>query len=354
MKKIVGILFLLALAFASCSDHDDDIANLPDNNENEEGVSPQNPYKTGKDLSSSAYATWDNKGMDDKYYMLGYGYDATGKYAHPASVRNKVLNFEVYDKDDGSVLFSKSTSSGPELFIAGTQRECVQDLAKKAGFSTTEISKYRNLFKGKFDSPFKNDTSFPELSYYYHGVSQINVVYHLSFLYSTYRKDRFQSSYLTNNFKADLETKSAEEILKIYGTHILSSILIGERMDYLYRYAADEKSSSSDWFLYNTHRYFSQGPSAWTSSPKKDPPLKENMYIEVVDGTRPNPNTWMVDITNFQGKRIEFNGWKSITDNSLTLVAFRNDDGLIPIYEFVKDPAKREALTKAYEKYLSE
>lgn len=351
MKKVVYILFLLILACTSCSDRDNDITDLPDNNE----TPLPNPYKTGKDLSLSASVTWDRKGMDDKYFMLGYGYDATGKYAHPASVRNKVLNLEEYIKDEGPVLFSRSTSSGPDLFIGGTQRECIEDLGGKAGFSAGEISRYRNLFKGKFDSPFKNDTSFPGLSYQYHGVSQINVVYHLSFLYSSYRQELFQSRYLTDNFKADLESKSAGEILKIYGTHILSSILIGERIDYLYRYAGDEKSNSSDWFLYNIHHYFSQGPTTWTDGPKKDAPLKENMYIEVIDGTRPDPNSWMIDITNFKGERIVFDGWKNITDNNnLTLVNFRNDRGLIPIYEFVKDPAKREALTKAYQEYLSE
>ncbi|PXV63050.1 MAC/Perforin domain-containing protein [Dysgonomonas alginatilytica] len=353
MKKLLSVLFVLVLACVSCSDGDD-LTGDPDPNRNSNGEDKKNPYKTGKDLSSSTFAAWDNKGMKDTYFMLGYGYDVTGKYAHPSAVRNKVIDLEAYDKDEDAVTFFKSTSSGPEWSIGRTRQECLEVLGENAGFSSAEISKYKNLFKEKFDSPFKNDSSFPNLSYYYMGTSQVNVVYHLYFFFSSYRKERFQTKYLTDGFKADLETKSAEEIIKIYGTHILSSIKVGERMDYLYRYAPDENSNSYSWFLYNTHKYFSQGPSAWGSAPENDPPLKENLYIEVVDGTRPNPNTWMVDITNYQGERIIFNGWNTITDDNLTLVAFRNRDCLIPIYELVKDTVKKEALIKAYEKYLSE
>lgn len=349
MKNLLSILLIFVFACVSCSDNDPD----PDPDPNG-GSEKQNPYKTGKDLSSSSLVKWNNKGMDDAYFMLGYGYDVTGKYAHPSAVRNKVLDLEAYNKDEDGVSFFKSTSSGPEWSIGGTRQECIETLGESAGFSSNEISKYKNLFKEKFDSPFKSDSSFPDLSYNYMGTSQVHVVYHLYFFYSSYRKEQFQTRYLTDGFKADLDTKSPEEIIKIYGTHILGSIKVGERMDYLYRYAEDKHSNSYSWFLYNIPRYFSHGPTIWGSAPTSDAPLKENLYIEVVDGTLPNPNTWMVDITNFQGERIIFDGWNTITDDNLTLVAFRNNNGLIPIYEFVKDPAKKEALVNAYEKYLSE
>lgn len=349
MKNLLPVLFVFIFACISCSDNDSN----PDPDPNG-GGEKQNPYKTGKDLSTSSLVTWENKGMDDTFLMLGYGYDATGKYAHPSSIRNKIIDIEKYDADNDAVNFVKSTSSSPELAIDGTQRECIEDMGRQAGFNDAEIGKYTNLFKAKFDSPFKNDSSFPQLSYSYYGTSQVNVVYHLYFLYMSSMQEKFQTKYLTDEFKADLESKSAEEIIRKYGTHILRGVLIGERMDYLYRYAEDKKSNSYNWFVYNIYRYFSHGTTTLGNTPEEDAPLKENLYIEAVDGTLPNPNTWMVDITNFQGERIIFNGWNTITDANLTLVNFRNKDGLIPIYEFVKDPAKKAALVKAYEKYLSE
>lgn len=351
MKKIFPILFSFLFILVSCSDNN--------HNDPDPGTDPApdptpkvNPYKTGKDLSSSTFVDWDNKNMGDEYFMLGYGYDATGKYAHPASVRGKILDMVKFAEDFGRINFFRSTSVGPELQIGRTLEECRESMGWNAGFSDSEIAKYKNLFKEKFASPFEGDKSFPDLSYQYLGISQVHVQYHLYFLYMSHMEKKIYP-YLTEEFRNDLETKSADDVIKIYGTHILTSIKIGERIDYLYRYAEDENSNSYSWFLYNMHRYFSQGPSTWGSEPEKDPPLKENLYIEVVDGTRPDPNGWMVDITNYKGERIIFEGWKDITDANLTLVDFRNKDCLKPIYDFVNDPDKKEELIKAYEKYLS-
>ena len=352
MKQILSILFiLLFIIFTSCSDDNSgtEPGDDPGGNEKEK----ENPYKTGKDLSSASFLNWDNRGIEDTYYVLGYGYDATGKYAHPSSVRNKVLDMEKFDEDYDRVYYSRSTSAGPELNIGRTQEECRKSMAWKAGFSDDEISQYKNLFKEKFVSPFADDTSFPDLSYQYLGISQMLVQYHMYFFYMSYLEKRIYE-YMTDEFKNDLESKSAEEIIQIYGTHILTAIKIGERIDYLYRYAGDENSNSYSWFLYNMHRYFSQGPSTWGSPPEGNSPLKENLYIEVVDGTRPDPNAWMVDITNYTGERILFEGWNNITDANLTLVDFRSNNGLEPIYNFVYDPVKKEELRKAYVKYLSE
>jgi len=353
-KTLLRIFPILILIFISCSDNIDNTNGNGNGNEQEKA---QNPYKTDKDLSSSFFLTWDNKVMHDEYFVLGFGYDVTGKYAHPASVRNKVIKIRefVEDYEGTRVYIDRGTSSGPELSIRGTEKECIENMGLKAGFNENEISKYKNLFKGNFISAFEKDTSFPDLSYNYLGITQVNTNCRLSFHYTDYLRELVLSKYLTDEFKADLEIKTAEEIIKQYGTHILKDIGIGERIDYLYRYAADENNNSYNCFIYNNNQYFSLSPLVMCKKPEGDPPLKENLYIEVVDGRRHNPNAWMVDITNFKGERIIFDGWNNIiTNDNLTLVNFRTTDCLIPIYEFIEDPAKKEAFIQAYEKYLSE
>lgn len=354
MNKALSIFFFL-LVLSACSDDDKfgpGTKPPPDPNPDDGKEETENPYKTDIDLSSSAFVGWDNKHMEESYFMLGYGYDATGKYAHPVSVRNKVIDIEKFDEDYNDVTLFMATSGGPELQVAGTQKECRETMAERAGFSTSEIIKYKNLFKGAFESSFENDTSFPGLSYSYWGISQLYVKYHVYFLYMSHMQERFQSKYLNDQFKADLETKSPEEIIKRYGTHVLNSIKIGERIDYLYRYAEDKNSNSYEWFLYNMHRYFSQGPSIGGSKPQNNAPLKENIRIEAVDGTLPDPNTWMVDITNYKGEIIQFDAWNRITDANLTFAEFRGNNCLIPIYEFVKNPDKKAELIRVIEKYL--
>ena len=352
MKRILSAFFFL-LVLSACSDNEKNIPDPdPDPNPDDGKEEPLNPYKTGVDLSSSTFVGWDAKSMEDPFFMLGYGYDATGKYAHPASVRNKVIDIEKFDLDYDDVVVLRGTSSGPELYIGGTQDECRKSMAERAGFKSSEIYKYANLFKGAVDSSFINDRSFPDLSYRYLGVSQMHVLYHAYFSYMNHMQDRFQTKYLTDGFKADLETKPAAEIVRLYGTHVLNAVKIGERIDYLYRYAEDKHSNSYNWFMYNMHYYFSQGPSMGGTQPGSSAPLKENLYIEAVDGTRPDPNAWMVDITNFEGEKIRFDAWNEITDANLTLVDFRGNNCLIPIHVFVKDPDKKAELMDLIEHYL--
>lgn len=355
-KNLFPLLFLMFIVSVSCSDdnHND---NDDSNNNDGDKEETRNPYRTDIDLSSSQYIAYDKKGMQDTYFMLGYGYDATGKYAHPSSVRNKVLDLEKYKNDyKSSIILRWSSSAGAGLGLNGTKKECIETLGEYVGFSKTETAKYKNLFKDNIDVAFKNDTSFPNLSYKYIGTSQLFTYYHAYFLYLSSMQERFQTKYLTDEFKNDIDTKPAEEIISTYGTHILKGILVGHRADYLYRYAEDVNLNSYDWFLYNNHNYFSFGPWSWGNKPEMEAPLKENLYIAIIDGKQYNPNAWMIDITNYKGEPIVFNGWKDIDDKieNLTLINFRGDDSLIPIYEFVKDPLKKEELKKAYERYLSE
>lgn len=357
MKHILALLFLSLLVFMSCSednrlnpDPDGDNSD-PDNNKKE------NPYHTNIDLSSKKSVTWDDENMEDEYLMLGYGYDITGNYAHPSSVRSKVINFKELEEDYGDlVTFMMSTSASAELNIGYTRNECVQSLGRYAGLTDEEILKYKkNLFKDKFESAFKDDTSFPYLDYKYLGISEMYVNYHLFYIVMPYMQKRIAEKYVTQEFSSDIDTKSPEEIINKYGTHILTSILIGKRIDHFYRFAEDQNSNSYNWFLFNINSYFTRQQSASTNAQEADPPLKENLYVEVIDGTQHKPNAWMFDITNYKGQHIKFEGWEngSIYKNN-TLINFRSTQGVVPIFNFVKEGDKKEALMKAYEKYLTQ
>jgi len=340
MKKLIPILFLLVFACASCSDDD--------NNNPADHGSQDSPYKTGKDLSTTTQVRWENKGIEDKYYMLGYGYDVTGKYAHPASVRNRVIDIDKFaEEDESRINKSWTTSSSPIFQMEGSAEKCRAEMASKVGFSDKETAKYRNLFRDTFISPFKNDTSFTDLEYHYASISQINIV-----CFMEYIEEHFDMKHLSDEFKSDLQSKTSEEIINIYGTHVLKNIVMGEKINYLYRHTISIDNPGSRWFLFKIHSHFIPGPGMWDDKPEVATPLKENLYVEVVDAM--HPKAWMIDITNYTGERIVFEGWNNITDDNQTLVDFRKKNCLVPIYELVDDTQKKEELREAFEKYLTE
>jgi len=80
--------------------------------------------------------------------------------------------------------------------------------------------------------------------------------------------------------------------------------------------------------------------------------------MEVVDNVTAKPNAWMIDVTNYNGTRIEYKDWyKDHDPNEATLIDIdfgNNLPGIIPIYEFVTDPVKKKEIQVAVERYLSE
>lgn len=56
---------------------------------------------------------------DGKYDVLGFGYDVTGEYLHPRSVRSPVLDIEKYEKDHGKRLIYSTSSFGFDRMYYG-------------------------------------------------------------------------------------------------------------------------------------------------------------------------------------------------------------------------------------------
>lgn len=343
MKSKLPFFTLSLFLLASCSKAPEDKPITP---EPEEKI---NPYFTGIDLSNTRHINWKTEELPDKYYMLGYGYDITGKYAHPASIRHKVIDINAYDNDGETVYHNFSSSGKPDLEISGTRETCIQVMGKRAGLSEEELSKHKNIFRETFESPFESDTTFRSINYKYEGISQ--VVVYASFGIFEMDLEKFRAKYLTSEFKKDLETKTAAEIITLYGTHVLKKINVGQRMDYFYRH--NHESDGRHWLIPTIRKYFLPAPSVWTETPQEEAPLKQNLSIELIRANRLiATNSWMIDITNYTGKKIVSLEWNNILEKDHTLVNFSRNDGVVPIYEFVKDTAKKEALIKAYNAYL--
>lgn len=232
-------------------------------------------------------------------------------------MRNKIIDVDSYEADsEGSASLFKVLSGSAEINIFGTKKECLTNLASLAGFDKSEINKHKNLFKATFESTFVNDTSYPNLDYYYSGYSSVSAIYLARFIYSS----RYMNKYLTEAFKSDLQSLSADQIIIKYGTHLLTEVYVGMRIDYLYRANSSDRDVLNRWSGYNAFYYFQIPTSGLTVyKPDIENPQKENIYIEVVDGRQAKPNSWMIDITNYEGTPVTFEGWGKTENTDLAL-----------------------------------
>lgn len=352
MKKLLSFSLLFCMLLTACSD--DSAKDLPEVDSNK--------YITGVDFSkeySLEKATPTFK--DEPFHALGYGYDITGKFAHPESIRKKVIDTQKYEGN-----FSHRIVGHQGVFrhrglgtIYGSKNEVKKQLLMKMKIESNDYAKeYKNAFRGVLDTPFENDKTFTDIEYYYAINAFTSSLYEYFFDLSDSETHLLSiKRYLTDEFKSDLETKSAKELISLYGTHVLVDIEIGMRQDYYYRTTLNEYLKrnmirASDKYLHSTPGIF--------QSPFEGPiNQKENIYTEYVNGFDEvgEANAWMIDITNYtENMKVRLPVYASAENNPI-LVNWGTDSGsspIIPIYEFVSDGAKKEALIQAYKEYLSE
>ncbi len=344
-KKLLSSL-MVALTLFGCS--------KSENLETEVLPKEEDKYKTGVDLSNSSSIQSENFWTEDPYLMLGYGYDATGKYAHPTAIRKKVFDVvKLEEEREGRVSFFRSSSSGSELHMSGTIEDCIRQMSRTTGIDVDKVINHKNLFRGVFETPFTNDTTFKDADYRFLGFSDVMTTGRSFFNYPVASSQNELEQFLSEEFIQDVNSKSADQIIAHYGTHVLQWIVIGRRIDYLYRYADDMERAAVDWIYYNKSRFFQAWTTVWASEPSRRAPLKENLFVQVVDNLDHSPNCWMIDITNYKGQPVKFSGWDALDESDVTLVDFGNDNGsLIPIYDFIADESKKAQVIEAFEKYL--
>lgn len=357
-------LFALALiallnCFIACSDDDPENVIPPSPQE-------QNKYITGTDLSRSynlekALPTF----SDETFHALGYGYDITGKYAHPDWIRKKVVDPQKFEDDHyHDVMHHWSVFvHGGSGTITGAKDDVKKEILDMLNLDTRNISvEYKNAFKGIFDTPFENDTVFVDHEYYY-AIDRFASTWYEHY-FNLFGNEDFLTllDYLTDDFKSDLVSKSAKEIIALYGTHVMVDVEVGWRQDYYYRNTSNDDLQKR--MVYASSQFLGSTPGIWMSPGPNTSNDKENLYSEYVSGVDGvnEPVAWMFDLTNYeQGLHFESRE-HAIQNESLVLIGWGKRSNfsstgfgpIIPIYEFVSDVSKREALQKAYKEYLEQ
>lgn len=353
-NRIVIIMAVTLTSITACSD---------DNTEDITPTSPaeaKNEYLTGVDLSKSYLLTKSLPTFENEtFHALGYGYDVTGKYAHPDWIRKKVIDPQKFEDDhyDEVMHHWKMFYHRGLGTLIGTEEEVKLKLLEELKLKTEDTqTDYRNAFKGIFKTPFENDTTYTDLKYYYAIDAFVSSWYEHHFLLFSEKDLLPLRNYLTDEFKADLESKSAKEIIKLYGTHVMVDIEVGWRQDFYYR--TSSKDDLQRRMVYASGQFLKSTPGIFVSPDSTKYYEKENIYSEYVSGVSPvsEPNAWMFDITNYD-KKLKFETRENKIENKTLVLVNWGDRSrvgpIVPIYEFISDANKREALKQAYIEYLS-
>ena len=275
---------------------------------------------------------------------LGSGYDVFEKYADVSQVKAQILDYTKLN-DDG--LIEKKTLEHSTFHTsAGTSiTEYSQSLKISVGLSGSYM-----FFSGSVKTNFSsNRYCYDSYSFAtYH--SMINK-YQLR-LPTDWNGDDLKP-YLRSQAKSKLNdpTVSAQEIFDIYGTHCLTGLVVGGRLDYSVSARTRDLKESVSIGVY-AEASFSKG---FGSGSLNTEVINETEYNQFAQSMEKHLEVYggSSELGQHIINKDDYDAWINSIDNNLIFCNF-TQNGLIPVWEFCDDDARKAELQTAYATWASD
>ena len=333
MKKNLNLKFLVAAAViaatsvvTSCKK---DLVKSPNDQ--------SNPSKLGTQSAG-----------DNKYDLLGFGYDVTGEYASSTSSTYKVIDIDklVADAPDRYVT-DVNVSQYAEYNAGGNAEDYSSSLSQS--YSATIGLK---VFGATLKSSFK-ETSAISSKYSYASASQIIRQKRLKF---NAPNDLIRANYLTAQFKSDVSSMTPQQLVAKYGTHVLTDIVLGAKLNVYYR---SETSSSNKTTAVSAgmkanglFKIFSVSADIDYSTSDVNSNYNQTLYYSTVGGDGSKGLFGEISLDN-SAPKVNIGNWQSsCTRDNAALIQFGSKDALIALYDLIDDAAKKQAVQAYITQYL--
>lgn len=178
------------------------------------------------------------------YNVLGYAYDVTGEYLGPYEAKFAVIDIDAFKRDHSGYLYTNDIGfTKNEYYSGATAKDFVKEIESKTNYHNS-ISIFDGSDKDKNEIFTGNITQKGEYKDKYtysskYAFSRADVKKTIRRVYMDTDVTTL-SRYLTENFKTDVDKLiagrlSADSFVSKYGTHVLTDITIGGRLNFLYR-----------------------------------------------------------------------------------------------------------------------
>jgi len=340
MKNIYWLLGLLLAICYSCSELDD---------------FPSTPSSESSLLSTTRTAG------DEKYDVVGYGYDVTGEYLHPLSVRNPVLNIAKYEQDYFERLQYGTSSFGYDRMYYGySSSDYIKDITTET--KATYTMNYGNEKDTVFFSNTIKNNAYLKTEYSYsdkYSFASLDVIRNLKYIHINDEVSRL-SQYLSDSFKEDLERLSPDRVIERYGTHVLTDFIIGGRYKLLFRSvitnvkdASTKRKTVSSGFKSTLDgmgfTYDLESMDTVNESLVKENQYKE-LYVLFYGGSGSNLK---YDLEKGMPTSVDIQSWEKSVSLGNACLNDINWKDTYPIYDFISDPLKKEQIKAAVKQYIA-
>lgn len=287
----------------------------------------------------------------EPYNLLGHGYDATGFYFNALSGRAKVLDIEkLIELHPGHYVYGNPSAHYSNTLAGYSASMMVQMLSGRTEsyfHPTTDSSKW-NMFCGQLSAVFDPSTLSSDKNTY--GLYEEFILMRSYTFYETMDTLR---NHLTESFQTDLQKETPENILKKYGTHVLTNVHLGGKIVVIYK--SRIPSTDASWRmqvgLSQSVLYLFGHSMSIASTNEPFVNEEQEVFAATSGGIRMTPWQGTVSTDTLTRSIVNLTPWFESLKENPSLIDV-DEDHLIPIYELVGDETKRAALRSAYNRYF--
>lgn len=301
---------------------------------------------------------------DGKYDVLGYGYDITEEYMGENSTKLRILDVDAFVKDNKDRFDNPFMGIIDQRVFAGEDaysflKQIISDTNFKGSVgSIDKKDDAEGFFSGSITTGFKSNTSSSYSSKYSFARAEIlkkQRKYLLNTDISTLSK------YLSSTFTEDLNKYSAGKIVEMYGTHVLTNIIVGGKFVADYKSAIVEETNRTEktktvsaGAKFNLSKIGLDANGSWsrteiTQTNKKN--TNWECYIKSIGGSTSGTS---ITITPEQGTSYTINlgSWSSSVDDQHSKLIDVDWNATYPIYDLIADPLKKQQIKNAVFAYI--
>lgn len=278
-----------------------------------------------------------------KYNALGYGYNVLGEYANENSTTLKIIDTDKFKSEHHQRLSEENVLSHEYTENYGEDAAAYLKMISKKVSATQQFRVYGKTipFSSAILSNKKYDPRFIYGNYNY-------IVKQKRFRLN--ESNELLSNYLTSNFSKDLEEKTAEQIVQKYGTHVAVDIYTGSIIDMIFQ-AKTTNSDRENAARIGVKTVAGTDNEIDTQSASKN--YEKKLFYKTRGGDKSLAIAGIFNLEKIT-PTINFYNWQSTsTIENAVLVDF-GDNGLIFLYDLVKNPAKKAELKLYIDQYINE
>ncbi len=286
-------------------------------------------------------------GGDGKFDLLGYGYDATGSHFDPFNAKAPVIDINKFNNVHPTRIienFSPGVNEG--VF------QCGVDAEKYSNKLTVRANAGVNwgLFTGEIKGMY-NTTSIIDTKHSFASYEKLIKRKKITFNAST----QLLSNFLTEDFKNDLIHESPDYIITNYGTHVLCDIELGGKLKIHYRSvieSGNKEKAVEAGLSTRVGKFFNLSVNLESNATLANNNKEEFIVYKTIGG---DPTCSLIGSFSAETSNTTINttNWESsVTMSNISLINVEPGK-LIPIYEFVNNPAKKQQIKEAFLQYVS-